>query len=206
MSTLAKSKTIPTSIYQDLYTPEEYLKLENSAEYKHEYRNGAIIPMTGATVNHNEIAGNLCTYLKLALKGQKYRVFFADVRLWIPNYNQYTYPDLMIVEGELIYDQKSKTTITNPTVIIEVLSKSTQDYDRGTKFTYYRSIPQLKEYLLVDQYSYNIEKFAKNSNNQWVLTEYQGKDLKVALESINFEFKMLDIYENVDFNLLEDEN
>jgi Uma2 family endonuclease len=111
----------------------------------------------------------------------------------------------MIIEGEPNYQGKSKTTITNPSVIIEVLSKSTQDYDRGTKFNYYRSIPELKEYLLIDQYSYSIEKFAKNSANQWVLTDWQGGDIKVSLDSLNFEVKMLDIYENVDFNIQEED-
>jgi Uma2 family endonuclease len=85
-----------------VYTPQEYLALEENAEDKHEYRNGEIVAMAGGTTNHNEIVTNLCTALKVALKGQHYRVFIGDVRLWIPRYNQYTYPDLMVITGEPI--------------------------------------------------------------------------------------------------------
>ncbi len=201
MQTLTPTKTLNQNdnLEQNFYTPEQYLELEEKSELKHEYRNGEIVTMSGGTTDHNEIASNLCTYLKLALKGKKYRVFIADVRLWIPNFNLYTYPDLMVVEGEPIYHGQGKRTITNPKIIVEVLSKSTQDYDRGTKFNYYRSIPSFQEYLLIDQYSYSIEKFAKNSANQWVLTDYQGENTKLCLDSLNFEFNLLDIYENVDF-------
>ncbi|MEL7418652.1 MAG: Uma2 family endonuclease, partial [Cyanobacteria bacterium J06555_3] len=123
------------------YTPEEYLQLEEQAEYKSEYRDGAIIPMTGGTTNHNEISGNVYANLKFGLKKQNYRVYIADVRLWIPRHRLYTYPNVMLIKGEPIYADKGTTTVTNPVMIIEVLSPSTQNYDLGEKFTYYRSIP-----------------------------------------------------------------
>ena len=151
-----------STIEKKIYTTEEYLTLEEKAEQKHEYRNGEIIAMAGGTINHNEIVTNLCTLLKIALKRQKYRIFIGDVRLWIPRNNQYTYPDVMVISGEPIF-HNGNTTITNPLLVMEVLSQSNQDYDRGTKFTYYRSIPELQEYILIDQYSCKIEQFSKNN-------------------------------------------
>ena len=181
------------------YTPEEYLAFEEKADYKHEYRNGKIVAMTGGTTNHNEIAGNFYANLKFALKGKDYRVFIGDVRLWIPQYRQYTYPDVMLVEGKPIYAGKGTTTITNPSIITEVLSSSTQDYDRGTKFTYYRSIPELKEYILINQYQYAIEQFTKNQEGKWVLTEEQGEDAVLTLPTVNLQISFTDIYERVKF-------
>jgi Uma2 family endonuclease len=198
--TTSITESTAEQLQQPYYTPEEYLELEEQAEYKHEYRDGIIVPMTGGTTNHNEIASNFCTYLKVALKGQNYRVFIGDIRLWIPRPRQYTYPDLMVVEGKPIYEGKGTTTITNPLLIAEVLSKSTQDYDRGTKFTYYRSIPQFREYVLIDQYRFAIERFAKNKEGQWVLTEYESEDVILSLETLNFQIPLKELYENVDFN------
>ena len=123
------------------YTPEEYLELEEKADYKSEYRDGEIVSMTGGTTHHNELAGNLYTHLKLDLRKQNYKVYMGDVRLWIPRYRQHTYPDVMLIQGQPVYHGKGTTTLTNPQLIAEVLSKSTQNYDQGDKFTYYRSIP-----------------------------------------------------------------
>ncbi|MEB3178690.1 MAG: Uma2 family endonuclease [Nostocaceae cyanobacterium] len=187
------------------YTPEEYLELEDKAEYKSEYRDGEIIPMTGGTTNQNKIAGNFYSNLKFALKGQSFDVFIGDVRLWIPRYRQYTYPDVMIIQGEPVYYGKGTTTVSNPIMIMEVLSKSTQDYDRGEKFKYYRSIPEFKEYILIDQYSFYLEQFSKNPSGKWVLTEYELEDAVLALESINLEVLFSDIYERVNFELNENE-
>jgi Uma2 family endonuclease len=182
------------------YTPEEYLAFEEKSEFKHEYRNGEIVAMTGGTTNHNEIAGNFYSNLKIALKGQNYRVFIGDVRLWIPRYRQYTYPDVMVIQGKPVYEGKGKTTVTNPMLIMEVLSKSTQDYDKGTKFDYYRSIPELREYILIDQYQYYIQKFAKNIDNNWVLSENDNPENIVTLESLKLQISLKDLYDNVDFN------
>jgi Uma2 family endonuclease len=197
---LSTTEAVSQTSAKSDYTPEEYLELEETAQEKHEYRNGSIVAMTGGTTNHNEIAGNLYNSLKSALKGQSYRIFIGDVRLWIPLHRQYTYPDLMIVEGTPLYDGKGTTTITNPSLIVEVLSKSTQDYDRGTKFTYYRSIHQFQEYVLISQYSFYIERFSKNSDGQWLLTEIEGEDKILSLASIDFQISLKDLYENVDFS------
>ena len=183
-----------------IYTPEEYFLLEETAEYKHEYRNGEIIPMTGGTTNHNEIASNFCAYLKLALKGKNYRVFIGDVRLWIPDYNLYTYPELMIIEGQPSYYQNRNDTVTNPSIIVEVLSKSTANYDRGEKFKIYRSIPDFKEYILIDQYQLYIEQYAKTSEKKWEVKYYESEESILKLTSLDFQIAFSDLYERVDFN------
>ena len=195
--------TIPETSIKEVekryYSIEEYLALEEVAEYKNEYRNGEIVPMTGTTTNHNKIVMTLGAHLTFALIDQNYDVYGGDVRLWIPRYRQYTYPDLMIISGDPIYEGTNQTTVTNPFLIVEVLSKSTQDYDRGTKFNYYRSIPQMQEYILIDQYQFLVEQFAKNGDGKWVLTEYEGENLTLSLQSINFQISLKDIYKKINF-------
>lgn len=206
MTTLVTTeKTLnPTQNQIIKYSPEEYLTLEEKAEFKHEYCNGEIIKIAGGTINHNRISGNIYAHLKFFLKQKELEVFMSDVKVWIPEYNIYTYPDVMIVAGEPIYQEKTTTTIINPFVIIEVLFISTQDYDRGKKFKYYRSIPQLKEYILIDQYQYGIEQFAKNQEEKWVLTEYKNPEETLKIESLSYEITLTDIYERVDFSQLEE--
>ncbi|VEP17186.1 conserved hypothetical protein [Hyella patelloides LEGE 07179] len=181
------------------YTKEEYLALEGKAEYKSEYHNGKIISMTGGTTNHNRIVINLCSYLHFALKQKNAEVFAGDVRLWIPNYNLYTYPDAMAIKGKPIYEGQGTTTITNPLLIIEVLSQSTSSYDRGNKFRYYRSLPSFQEYILIDQYSYLVEQYIKTPDHKWLLSEYETQDSLIAFNSIDGEITLTDIYERVDF-------
>ncbi len=183
-----------------IYTPEEYFLLEETAEYKHEYRNGKIIPMTGGTTNHNEIASNFCAYLKFALKDKNYRVFIGDVRLWIPDYNLYTYPDLMVIEGQPSYYQNRTDTVTNPSILVEILSKSTANYDRGEKFKFYRSIPDFKEYILIDQYQFYIEQYAKTAEEKWEVRYYESEESILKLTSLDFQIAFSDLYERVGFN------
>lgn len=121
------------------YTPEEYLAIEEFSEYKSEYINGQIIPMAGGTINHNKLAGNLYAALNFAFRQQDYQVFIGDVRLWVPEKQIFTYPDVMIIAGEPEYVNNRTDTIANPVVIIEVLAKSTQAYDRGKKLNAYRN-------------------------------------------------------------------
>jgi Uma2 family endonuclease len=186
---------------QKHFTPEEYLELEEKAEFRSEYRNGEIVPITGGTTNHNQIAGNFFAFLKFALRGQNYRVYMADVRLWIPRYQQYTYPDVMIIEGEPIYTGTSTTTVTNPSLIIEVLSEFTKNYDQGDKFLYYRSIPEFKEYVLIDQYQYYVivMHYVKTVDGKWVLDEIAGESARLSLQTLNFQIQLSDLYEQVDF-------
>ncbi|MGB6169243.1 MAG: Uma2 family endonuclease [Geitlerinemataceae cyanobacterium] len=181
------------------YTPEEYLELEEKADYKSEYRDGEIISMTGGTTNHNKIALNFAAYLKFALRQKVYDIYIGDVRLWIPRYRQYTYPDVMVISGEPIYAGTGKTTVTNPSLIVEVLSSSTQNYDQGDKFMYYRSIPEMQEYIVLDQKRFYAMQYLKNDRGNWVLSEYEGKDFRVKLGSLEFEISSTELYEGVHF-------
>ncbi|HEY9652231.1 MAG TPA: Uma2 family endonuclease [Coleofasciculaceae cyanobacterium] len=186
------------------YTPEEYLELEEAADYKNEYRDGHIFPMTGGTTNHNKIAGNLYAHLKFALRGQNYDVYIGDVRLWIPRYRQYTYPDVMVIQGDPIYTGMGTTTVMNPSLIVEVLFKSTKNYDQGDKFTYYRSIPEFQEYILIDQTRYHVMQHTKTLEGKWLLSEYESEVAVLELSSIQFQISLSEIYEKVNFEEREE--
>lgn len=180
-----------------LYTPEEYLALEVTAETKSEYRDGEIIPMTGGSTNHNDLAGNLYAHLKFALRQQPYKVFIGDVRLWIPAWQLFTYPDVMMIAGEPEFYSERTDTVTNPQMIVEVLSKSTRNYDQGDKFDAYRTIPEFQEYVLVDQYQVYVKQFIKTAEGDWLLKEYRKEQQTLAFTSIDFAIRLEDIYEGV---------
>ena len=186
------------------YTSEEYLELEEKAEFRSEYRDGEIIPIAGGTTNHNRIALNFCRKFPLTLHKQNYEVFMSDVKLWIPGYHLYTYPDIMVVKEEPIDEGTGTTTITNPLLIVEVLSNSTKSYDKIDKFRYYRSIPDFQEYLMIDQYSFSAEQYTKKAKGEWLFKEYEGKDAVLILNSVDFQISFHDIYERVNFNLSEE--
>jgi Uma2 family endonuclease len=180
------------------YSPEEYLELETAADYKSEYHDGRIIPMAGGKPNHNQLAINLTSAINYNLRKKPYRVFMSDLRLWIPDYRLYTYPDVMIVQTPLIFAENRQDTIINPLAIAEVLSDSTEKYDRGDKFRMYRSIPGFKEYLLISQTAMQVEKFTKNENDRWVLSEYADKDAKITFDSFEFEIGLDELYDRVE--------
>jgi len=186
------------------YTPEEYLILEEKAVYKHEYRDGEIILISGGTTNHNQIALNFCRKFPLAIEEQDYYTYINDVRLWIGKYRFYTYPDVMVIKGKPIYEGTGKTTVTNPSIIVEVLSKSTRDYDWTDKFKYYRSIPEFQEYILIDQYRFYVAQYSKREDKQWLFNDYEGEEAILKLASGDFEISFQDLYERVDFDLNEE--
>ncbi|MBG1244001.1 Uma2 family endonuclease [Nostoc sp. NZL] len=185
------------------YSPTEYLELEVISEYRHEYIDGQIIPMTGGTPNHNQIAGNFYAALNFAFRRQPYRVFVADQRLWIPKKRIHTYPDVMVVAGSLEFSEGCKDTITNPLVICEVLSKSTRSYDIDEKFAAYRTIPSFQEYVLIDQYKNHVEQYSKTDEKKWIFSEYEEENSILILSSIQFQISLLDIYDKVDFEAQE---
>ena len=185
------------------YSPTEYLELEVISEYRHEYIDGQIIPMTGGTPNHNQIAGNFYAAVNFALKRQPYQVFIADQRLWIPKKRIHTYPDIMVVAGSLEFSEGRKDTITNPLIIAEVLSKSTRSYDIDEKFAAYRTIPSFQEYVLIDQYKNHVEQYYKTDEKKWIFSEYEDEDSVLILSSIQFEISLADIYDKVDFEVKE---
>ncbi|WP_009632962.1 Uma2 family endonuclease [Synechocystis sp. PCC 7509] len=183
------------------YTPAEYLELEEKAEYKSEYNNGQIFPMTGGSTNHNTIALNLSTELNFAFKQQDYKVFMGDVRLWIPDKQIYTYPDVMVIAGGTQYFSNRTDTITNALIIAEVLSKSTQGYDRQAKFIDYRTIPSFQEYLLIDQTRTYVEQYVKIGEKRWELRVYNTEDEAISLSSISLQISLKDLYNKVNFEL-----
>ncbi len=181
------------------YTIAEYLELDVAATERSEYRNGEIVSITSGTPNHNDIAGNLYILLKTALKGQNYRTFYADQRLWVPEARLYTYPDIAVVPNPLELQSGRTDTIMNPCLIAEVLSKSTQNYDRGEKFLAYRTIPSLREYLLIDQYRIHVEHYLQTAAHQWLFSEYDNPTTNLTLETLDIEIQIADIYETIDF-------
>ena len=186
------------------YTPAEYLELEEKAEYKSEYINGQIFPMTGGSTNHNTIALNLSTELNFAFKQQDYKVFMGDVRLWIPDKQIYTYPDVLVIAGKPQYVANRTDTITNALIIAEVLSKSTQGYDRQAKFEDYRTIPSFQEYLLIDQTRIYVEQYAKTGEKRWELRVYNAEDETISLSSVALQISLKDLYNKVNFELNAD--
>jgi Uma2 family endonuclease len=186
------------------YTSEEYLQLEVNSQERHEYIDGEIVVMTGGTPNHNKITGNFYAALHFAFKRQPYQVFVTDQRLWIPEKRIYTYPDVMVIEGELQLQEGRKDTITNPLIMTEVLSNSTKSYDKDDKFAAYRTIPSFQEYILIDQYKVHIEQYFKTDKKRWTFTEYDDLNEIIVLNAINFgqtqfEIAIADIYDKVNF-------
>ena len=184
---------------QRYYTPEEYLELEEAADYKSEYIDGQIIPMAGGTINHNRIAGNFYAVLNFAFRQQEYEVFNSDMRLWIHQKRIYTYPDVTVIAGEPEFFNNRTDIITNPQVIVEILSKSTKNYDREDKFQVYRTISTFQEYLLIDQTRIHVDQFSKTGKKQWTLREYDEEDEAIALVTVPFEISLQDLYNKVKF-------
>lgn len=183
-----------------IYTDEEYLELEIASETRHEYRNGEIVEMTGGTPQHNRISGNLYIALSLALKTKPYETFHIDQRLWIPAANLHTYPDVMVLPKPIELKMGRKDTVINPCFIGEILSKSTQNYDRSEKFVAYRTIPSFGEYLLVSQYEIRVEHYVKTAPDRWLLSEYTDSNTILTLSSFDLQLLIADLYENIDFD------
>ena len=182
------------------YTVEEYLGLEQSAEFRSEYHNGEIVPMPGGSPNHNRIALNLSSALNAFLKDHPFDVFMTDLRLWLPAYRLFTYPDVMVVGEPLEFLETRRDTITNPVMVAEVLSDSTESYDRGDKFKMYRSIPNLREYLLISQRRMQVERFVSNEEGQWLLSDYEGEEATLQLATVPFSVTLKELYARVDFD------
>jgi len=181
-------------------TPEEYLEIERKAEYKSEYFNGEIFAMAGAKRNHNKIVGNLTGLVWQHLKGKDCEFYPSDMRVFVPKTGLYTYPDVVVVCGEPKFQDNVFDTLLNPTLLIEVLSETTESYDRGKKFQHYRSIESLEEYVLVSQDEARIEKYLKQGDGFWVLSEAVGLDSEIEFASIECRISLAEVYDKVDFS------
>ena len=180
------------------YTPEEYLALEEKAEYRSEFWNGEIIKMFGGTGNHNSITLNIAGALKSGLRN-KCRTFAVDVKVWIDIWNSYAYPDVFVVCEEPRFYKKRRDIYTNPNLIFEVLSDGTSGFDRGDKFLAYQAIKSLQEYFLVDQYKFLVEQYTKQENGKWIYQATTGRESEVALHSVNQILKLSEIYDLIEF-------
>ncbi|AYQ36004.1 Uma2 family endonuclease [Runella sp. SP2] len=184
------------SAVEKILSPDDYLQWERAAEFKSEYHRGTITLMAGASRNHNRVSANLSVEIGVRLKNSRCQHFSQDFRLWIPTEEFYTYPDLTIVCGKLELLDDQFDTMLNPTTIIEVLSKSTAQYDRSEKFEYYRSIPSFKEYVLIDSERVKVEVWQKlESPNVWALVhETRRLDDSIQLMMLPSAISLQDIY------------
>ena len=180
-------------------TPEEYLERERRAETKSEYFDGQVFALAGASANHNRIVVNLIALLRLQLRNKPCEPFASDMRVKVEATGLYTYPDVVVVCGEPQFEDEHRDTLLNPVVIIEVLSPSTEAYDRGKKFAHYRRIPSLQEYLLVAQDGMRVERFQRQEKDRWILTEYAQPEEVVVLDAIGCTLRVEEIYERVEW-------
>jgi len=187
------------------YSPDEYRELEETAEFRNEYRDGEIVQMSGGSINHSRIIRNLSRVLGNLLEGQPYELFHNDLRLWIPRYRRGTYPDVMVIEGEPVFNEGRSDEILNPMLVVEVLSKSTNNFDKDDKFRFDRSIPELREYVLVSQYEFLVEQYIKTDSNEWLFREYEGETAIVSFASVGVQMSMSEIYVKVVFETQETE-
>ena len=178
-------------------SPEQYLEIERKAEYKSEYFNGEMFALAGAKENHNLIVLNTGSELRSQLKGRPCKVYPGDMRVRAYETGLYTYPEVVIVCVDPSFEDKERDTLLNPVVIIEVLSESTEAYDRGRKFEHYRQIPSLQEYVLISQDRYKIEKFTRHK--EWTLSEEGELEKSIDLPSIRCSLKLAEVYDKVTF-------
>lgn len=185
------------SIPKTLITPAEYLAIERKAQVRSEYINGEMVAMTGATRNHNLITINLAREISQQLKGKSCEAYPVDMRVRIPSSDIYTYPDLVAVCGEPDFEDDTFDTLTNPTLIIEVLSDSTESYDRGMKSKYYRRIPSLEEYVLVAQDEYMVEQHVRQPGGRWLISESRSIRDRIVLACIGCALSLEEVYDKV---------
>ncbi len=180
-------------------SPTDYLIIEQAAKDKHELHQGRVVAMAGASLAHNEIVSNVFGVIKSFLKGNSCRIYPSDLRIHIPSSDSFTYPDLSIVCGKPEMLDGQFDTITNPTVILEVMSPSTEQYDRGTKFFYYMQIPSLKEYILISSSNLYIQTASKQTDGSWKFDEITDNNASLSIQTIGNTIGVNEIYENVKF-------
>jgi Uma2 family endonuclease len=181
-------------------TPEEYFQQEATAQFRSEYHNGTVLALSANTLNHNRLAGGFGNAFNTHFEDSPYEAFVTDMRLWVSTYNLFTYPDVSVFQGEPLLLKGPKDTLLNPILIVEVLSDSTELYDRIDKFKMYRSLPSLQEYILISQYQIRVEQYALDSQGNWVFRDYEGLEALLKLASVPFEIKLSQLYRKVVFD------
>lgn len=190
------------AVAERLYTEEEYLVLERAADHKSEFFNGRIYAMAGASGQHIRITTNTSSELHQLFKGRPCEIFSTELKIKVSETGLYTYPDIVAVCGEQRYTDDRQDTLLNPTVLIEVLSPSTEAYDRGDKFAHYRNIESLQEVLLVSQHRILIDHYTRQGD-EWLLKSYSDVDSIVTLESVGARLPVREIYDRVEFPAIE---
>jgi Uma2 family endonuclease len=180
-----------------LLTPEEYLEIERKAEFKSEYFNGEIFAMVGASRPHNRIVSNIIRTLDTQLLKRDCNIYPSDMRVKIKKIGKYTYPNVVVTCGKEIFEDTYVDTLLNPVVICEILSDSTEAYDRGKKFQHYQFIESLAEYILITQDAVRVEQYVRQNDKTWVYDGYQNIDDIVKLESVGCELALKELYVNV---------
>ena len=178
-------------------TEQEYIQFERASIGKHEYFDGQIYAMTGASRIHNLIAGNTLAMLHRQLRKKPCEIFPSDMRVKVTRTGLYTYPDLVIICGKPEFTDDTLDTLINPLVLIEVLSPSTERYDRGMKFQNYRTIETLQDYILIAQDQYHVEHYSRQNSGQWLLQEAIGRESALTIRSIESTLTLGDVYEKV---------
>ncbi len=187
-----------TNLARKLMTESEYLEMERNSDVKHEFYQGEMFAMAGAKKAHNAISVNILIEIGNQMKDRPCFVFGSDMRVQVSTNGLYTYPDIVAVCGEEKYLDHTEDTLLNPSLIIEVLSDSTENYDRGKKFALYRGLDSLKEYVLVSSEYRKVEIFRKNAAGEWVLSDV-NEDEPAVLESVGCSLLLNDIYNKVEF-------
>ncbi len=182
-------------------SPEEYLERECHSPIKHEYLDGDVYAMAGTSTDHNIISGNLYIFLRNALKNSPCRTYFADIKVRIDEGKRFFYPDVLVNCKPT--DNRNVVYVDTPKVIIEVLSESTESFDRGKKFKYYRTIPSLQDYILVSPQEYVVEIFHRMEGDRWMLETFQGLEAIARIESLNLNIPLAEIYATVDLTSVE---
>jgi Uma2 family endonuclease len=187
---------------QAFITLEAYREISETAEERLEYRNGEIFTMSGGTANHSAIGVNLIIYLGFLLRDTDFRMYNGDMRIWIPEFQCGTYADVLVINGEPEFNVSRTDEILNPLLIVEVLSPSTEGYDRGEKFRKYRSIPSLREYILISQSEAYIEHYSKSDSKSenidiWQFQISDRLEQKITLPSLNIEVPLSEIYRRI---------
>ncbi|MGI8545285.1 MAG: Uma2 family endonuclease [Aridibacter sp.] len=186
--------------FKKKYSLKEYTEMEMASEERLEFHDGYVWSMAGASPGHETIVGNAITALNIALRGKSCRSFPSNLRLKVPDYPPYRYPDLSALCGEPIYEEiEGLQMLVNPSLIVEVLSKSTAEFDRGDKFSYYKSIESFTEYLLISQERPNVVHYVKQDEKTWLQREYNDIEETFYLESVDCEISLEEIYMNIEF-------
>jgi Uma2 family endonuclease len=181
-------------------TPDEYLGIERDAEFKSEYFNGEMFAMAGGTPTHSELAANLITVIRSRLVGRGCKVYTSDLRVRTgTTTGLYTYPDVTVVCGKPVFATDEADVLTNPTLLVEVLSKSTEAKDRGFKFQQYKQIATLMEYVLVSQTEPLVERFWRSAGGEWTYADAHGMEATIGLNSIGIDVALAEIYRDIEF-------